>query len=260
MEKFKEKLEELVGTLPSQGEDKTVGWNAGYFYGVHKQKQAGLSYVGLSLPVGRLSGDELLELARISEKYGDGTLRTSNSQNILIANIPDEKVEQLLGEKVLERITPYPKSFTAYAVSCTGNEYCNLAIVETKARLKDLAQFLDEQVQLDVPLRLNMVGCPNSCGHRQIADIGFQGALIKTPEGTKDAFDVFIGGTLGPGATFNKKLQGRVLGDDLKKVIGQVVNFFKENKEEGETFFDFTHRVGIESLQDTFNKAQAARQ
>lgn len=193
-DKFLEKLVEYVGELPARGEDKIVGWNAGYFTGVHPQKQEGFSYVGLSLPVGRISADELIELSRLAEEYGDGSLRTCNSQNIILANIPNEKVNDLLQEKVLERLTPFPKKFVSYAVSCTGKEFCNLALVETKARLHDLVNYLDEHIELDVPLRLNMVGCPNSCGHRHIADIGFQGSLLKTAEGLKDAFEIYVGG------------------------------------------------------------------
>ncbi|MCK9912435.1 hypothetical protein MXD81_24990, partial [Microbacteriaceae bacterium K1510] len=83
---------------PARGEDKTIGWNAGYFTGVHEQKQSGLSYVGLSVPVGRMTGKELVELARLADTYGDGSLRTCNSQNIVLANIPSEKVESLLQE------------------------------------------------------------------------------------------------------------------------------------------------------------------
>lgn len=259
-DQFKEKLVEYVGQLPSRGEDKTLGWNAGYFTGVHEQKQKGLSYVGLSLPVGRFTADELLELARLSEEYGDGSLRTCNSQNIIIANVPNEKVENLLQEKALERLTPFPKKFTAFALSCTGKEFCNLAIVETKARLTEVVNYLDEQLQLDVPLRFNMVGCPNSCGHRQIADIGFQGSLLKTADGMKEAFEIYIGGTLGPNAAFNKKLQGKVLGEELKYVVLHLVHFFNANKKEGEKFFDFANRVGLEAFQEELNKAQAARQ
>ncbi|WP_027415625.1 nitrite/sulfite reductase [Aneurinibacillus terranovensis] len=248
-EKFKEKLIELVGELPTRGEDKTIGWNAGYFTGVHEQKQEGLSYVGLSVPVGRLSGAELEELARLSEEYGDGSLRTCNSQNIVIANIPNEKIHALLQEKLLERLTPNPRHFTAYAVSCTGDEFCNLALVETKERMRQLAAFLDEHIELDEPLRLHMVGCPNSCGQRQIADIGFQGALVKTEAGMKDAFDIFVGGKLGENAKFNEKLKGRVLADDLNRVVLHLVAFFKEERLENESFFDFVNRVGTAPFQ-----------
>jgi ferredoxin-nitrite reductase len=249
-EKFLAKLKELIGELETRGEDKTVGWNAGYFTGVHKQRQQGLSYVGLSVPVGRMSADELNELARLADEYGNGSLRTCNSQNIVIANVPDEKVEALLKEKVLERLTPYPKHFTAFAVSCTGNEFCNLALVETKERMRELATYLDEHLELDEPIRMHMVGCPNSCGQRQIADIGFQGALVKTAEGMKDAFDIFLGGTLGPNAKFNEKLKGRVLGDQLHRAVLPLLAYYKEEKQEGESFFDFVGRVGTEPFQE----------
>ncbi|MCK9907382.1 nitrite/sulfite reductase, partial [Frankia sp. Cpl3] len=79
------------------------------------------------------------------------------------------KVESLLQEHLLERLTPQPKHFTAFAVSCTGIEFCNLALVETKERMRQLATFLDEHIELDTPIRMHMVGCPNSCGQRQIA-------------------------------------------------------------------------------------------
>lgn len=249
-EKFQEKLLELTGDLPTRGEDKTIGWNAGYFTGVHEQKQAGLSYVGLSVPVGRMSGTELVELARLADTYGDGSLRTCNSQNIVLANIANEKLDRLLREPLLERLTPQPKHFTAFAVSCTGIEFCNLALVETKERMRQLATFLDEHIELDEPIRLHMVGCPNSCGQRQIADIGFQGSLVKTESGMKEAFDIYIGGTLGPNARFNDKLSGRVRGEDLEKVVLGLIGFYKEEKAEVESFYDFAQRVGVSAFQE----------
>ncbi|NGQ95348.1 nitrite/sulfite reductase [Brevibacillus sp. SYP-B805] len=256
-EKFQEKLVELTGELPSRGEDKIIGWNAGYFTGVHQQKQPGLSYVGLCVPVGRLSGTELEELARLADVYGDGSLRTCNTQNIVIANIPNEKVEALLQEKLLERITPYPKHFTAFAVSCTGTEFCNLALVETKERMRWLAEYLDQEIELDEPIRLHMVGCPNSCGQRQIADIGLQGSLVKTGDGMKEAFDIYIGGTLGPNARFNEKLSGRILADDLPRVLVALIGFFKETKERGESFLQFVQRVGTAAFQEQLDAVLA---
>lgn len=245
-EKFLEKLEEKTGKLEAGGDDRTIGWNAGYFTGVHKQRQAGLNYVGLSVPVGRMDAHELEELARLADEYGNGSLRTCNSQNIVIAGIPDASVLALLEEGVLARLTPEPKHFTAFAVSCTGNEFCNLALVETKERMRELASFLDEHIELDEPIRMHMIGCPNSCGQRQIADIGFQGALVKTADGMKDAFDIFVGGTLGLEAKFNEKLKGRILADQLPHVVLQLVAFYKEEKQDEESFFHFAQRVGTE--------------
>ncbi|NMO96685.1 nitrite/sulfite reductase [Paenibacillus lemnae] len=258
-EKFKEKLVELVGELPSRGEDKTLGWEAAYFDGVHPQRQAGLNYVGLNVPVGRLDADELIELADLADQYGDGKIRTTMSQNILLSGVPDEKVDELLSARVLQRLTPNPRNFMSRTVSCTGNEFCNLAIVETKQRAKIVAEYLDENVALNEKIRIHFIGCPNSCGQKHIADIGLQGTLVKTPEGTVDAFDIAVGGTLGPQAQLNKALKGRVKGDHVGPVLAELLMFYKENRlSPEESFFEYVQRVGVPAFQEKLTEILAS--
>ncbi len=257
-EKFLDKLIEYIGPMPSRGTDQIKGWNAGYFTGVHKQKQPGLNYVGLLLPVGRLNADDFDEIARLADTYGNGSVRTCNSQNILIANVPDEKLEALLQEPLLEKYTPYPRTFIGHAVSCTGIEFCNLAIVETKARMRSIAAWLDENVEIDTPIRIHVNGCPNSCGQQQIADIGMQGALIKTEKGMKDAFDLFVGGSLGPDAQFNQKLKGRILGERIAPVIGSLIEHYKEQRQPGEKYHQYVRRVGVAEIQQQLDQILAA--
>lgn len=256
-EKFKEKLVEIIGEMPSRGEDKTVGWQAAYFDGVHPQKQEGLNYIGLNVPVGRTNSDELEQLADLAEKYGDGKVRTTMSQNILIAGIPDNKVEEVLQAPVLQRLTPNPKPFMSRTVSCTGNEFCNLAVVETKERARNVAQYLDENVELDEKVRIHFIGCPNACGQKHIADIGLQGSLIKTPEGMVDAFDIAVGGILGPDAQFNSPLKGRVKGDNVADVLKQLIEFYKEQREADDTFHTFVKRVGVPAFQEKLTEILA---
>lgn len=248
-EKFREELVRLTGELPRRGVDRTVGWNGGYFLGVHEQKQKGFYYAGLSIPVGRMQAEDLAELARLADTYGEGTIRTCNSQNVVIPGIPKERLEAFLEEPLLQRFTPYPQLFVGHAISCTGNEFCNLALVETKERVKQIAQYLDEHVSLDVPIRLNVNGCTNSCGQQQIADIGLQGARLKTEAGLVDAFDISVGGTLGPGATFNTKLQRRIPAEKIAPVLAQLLNYFKATRLPEETFHAYVKRVGIPTLQ-----------
>jgi len=250
VEKFKEKLLELTGPLPAKGEDVQKGWNAGYFYGVHPQKQKGLNYIGFSIPVGRLHADEVFEIARIAKQYGNGEVRLCNSQNLIIPNIPDENVEAVLQEKISEQITIQPKSFIGYSVSCTGIEYCNLALVETKERMRRIAHYLDEKLSLDIPVRLHMVGCPNSCGQRQIADIGLQGIKMKTKDkGMVEAFEIYVGGTLQNGGKFNEKLNGKIAAEQLSEVLLNLLAYFKETKQPNESFFEYVNRIGVEPLQ-----------
>ncbi|EJR03322.1 nitrite/sulfite reductase [Bacillus cereus] len=254
-EKFKEKLVAYTGLLQSKGESALKGWNAGYFYGVQDQKQEGLKYVGFNVPVGRLHAEEMFEIARIAKQYGNGQIRTCNSQNFIIPNVPPENVAGLLSEPLFEAISANPKSFIGHAVSCTGIEYCNLALVETKERLRKIAEYLDTQIVLDVPVRIHMVGCPNSCGQRQIADIGLQGIKLKTKEkGIVEAFEIYVGGTLLDGGAYNEKLKGKIDGEDLPDVLVSFLSYFQKNKLLAETFYDFVGRVGVEELQIVLNR------
>lgn len=249
-DKFKEQLVELVGELEASGEDLMAGWNGGYFYGIHEQRQAGLYYVGLSVPVGRMNAQELNELARLADEYGDGTIGTCNTQNVLIRNIAKKKVAAFRKEPlIVNRFKLEPNTFVGYAVSCTGTEYCNLAIVETKERMRSLAQYLDQTVILDTPLRIHMIGCPNSCGQRQIADIGLQGALVKTAIGMVEAFDIHVGGTLEE-PQFNRKLNARITVDQLGPFLAQLITFYKAECLEGEPYWRYVNRVGLTHIQN----------
>lgn len=249
-ETFKEKLSEFI-ILPSKGENRFEAWNAGYFYGVHPQKQTGLNYVGLNIPVGRLYSDELIELARISKQYGKGEIRTCNSQNVVIPYIADNDVENFLKENLLDRLNIEPKNFIGYSVSCTGIEYCNLALVETKARMRDIANYLDDHISVDVPVRIHMVGCPNACGQRQIADIGLQGIKMKNKDKQLvEAFEIYVGGKLSENAQFNQKLKGKIEAPFLNDVLLEFIKHFKDEKSEGENFHDFFERTGKDLLQE----------
>lgn len=249
-EQFKEKLLEYTGPLPEKGESALKEWNAGYFYGIHKQKQEGLNYVGVNIPVGRLTPDEVIEFAELSKKYGNGEIRNCNSQNLIIPNVPDAKLEELKQESIFERFPYQPKKFIGYSVSCTGIEYCNLALVETKNRMKTIAEKLDKEIDLDVPVRMHMVGCPNNCGQRAIAEIGLQGIKMKNQDKKMvEAFEIYVGGTLNAGGKFNEKLKGKVEAEKLYDVLKKLILFFKETKLLSETFLDFVERVGKSELQ-----------
>ncbi|MGG4192537.1 nitrite/sulfite reductase [Paenibacillus jamilae] len=259
VEAFQNRLEELIGKFPTRGEDRTVGWQAAYFDGVHPQKQNGLFYIGLNVPIGRLDSHEFRQLADAAEQYGDGLLRTTMSQNIVLTGIPESHIDEVLALPVLQRITPHPKPFMSRTVSCTGNEFCNLAIVETKERARRVADYLDEHItDLDEQIRIHFIGCPNACGQKHVADIGLQGSLVKTEQGMVDAFDIAVGGILGPNARFNTTLKGRVKGDDVPYVLEQLLRFYNEERKANETFHHFFLRVGAEAFQQRLTEILAA--
>lgn len=248
-ERFKAELLKLTGPLECLGTDLTQGWNAGYFYGVHPQKQLGLSYVGLSIPVGRLEAKELHDLAQCAERNGDGSLRTTNTKNMLLTNIPTEKLEDLLAEDIIQRFAPQKQSFIGHIVTCTGKEFCNLALVETKKTALRIAEYLDQTVKMETPLRIHVNGCPNACGQAPIADIGLRGTVGKLNGETIEKFEVSLGGKLGENARFAVPLQGTVPADRVHEVIRSVVEVFQNQKLSQESFSDFVERVGIEVFQ-----------
>lgn len=160
-----------------------------------------------------------------------------------------DKLDEVFQHSIFNKLSPNPSRFLSRTVSCTGNEFCNLAIVETKERAQSVAEYLDGHIELDEGIRIHFVGCPNACGQKQIADIGLQGVLIKTPEGMKEAFELAVGGILGPDAQFNEKLKGRVPAEQVGPVLAHLIKFYKDNRSEKETFHQFFQRVGVSAFQ-----------
>lgn len=160
-------------------------WSAGHRYivGVHPQKQAGKSWVGIHVPVGRLSATECDEIATLADKYSAGEIRFTVEQNIILPNVDSHRAESLLADLALttagSRLSAAPGNIVGNVISCTGSQFCGLALVETKLKIDRMTRQLQEMVEVPRPVRIHMTGCPNSCGQAQIADIGLMGAPAK---------------------------------------------------------------------------------
>jgi ferredoxin-nitrite reductase len=251
VEKFQNKLLELIGNMLNSGDDKITSWNASYYFGVHPQKENGKSYIGVNLPLGEIKCDELLELGNISKKHGDSKIRTTLSQNLIVTGISDEDIPSLLKKDIFKHLSPNPGTFIGYTVSCTGKEFCNLAIVETKERARKVIQYLDSKIKLDTPIRIHFTGCPNSCGQKHIADISLQGALVKTENSCDEAFTIWLGGTLNNNGKFAKNLDYRVKSSDVHIVLEKIILFFNKNKQEDEIFSEFISRIEISTIRES---------
>ena len=165
--------------------------------GIHRQRQAGLSYVGASVLRGRLTGEQLEAAADLADKYGSGALRATVSQNLLFIDVPNEKARDLVRELGAIGLHVEGSAFWRGAVACTGTEFCKLAITETKGFTRWLVDELEERVpQFDQQLRLHVTGCPNGCGQHWIADIGIEGKKIKHEGTLVDAYYFCLGGQL----------------------------------------------------------------
>lgn len=253
IEKFTKELLKITGPLLTQGTDLTTGWNGGYFYGVHQQKQPALSYVGLPIPGGRSTADDMEALANLADQYGNGSILTSNSQNLILPNVPNEKVPALLQEKLLQRFNPFEKSFSAHMVTCTGKEFCPFALTKTKDYIGPISQHLDQHLTLDQPIRIHVSGCPHSCAQPQIADIGLQGTGVKIGDNVMEAFEFWLGGSLGIDGAFATKLQGSIPAQSIPLALEKLIGFYAQNKKNDETFTNFVKRIGIEEIQTKFD-------
>ena len=166
--------------------------------GIHPQKQDGLSYVGASVLRGRLTGEQLEAAAELSERFGNGSLRATVSQNLVFVNVPTQKTGELVRELGQIGLHVEGSAFWRGAVACTGTEFCKLAITETKGFTRWIVDELEERLpQFDQQLRLHVTGCPNGCGQHWIADIGMEGKKIKHEGKLTDAYYFCLGGAVG---------------------------------------------------------------
>jgi len=164
--------------------------------GVQHQKQAGLHWVGLHVPMGRLNAEAMTELASLASTYGSGELRLTEAQNALIVNVPSERLEALLAEPLLQRFRPDPSPLQAEAVSCTGNAYCSFALIPTKGTAQAVLEELEQRIELPHAVRLHWTGCPNACGQPYMGQIGLMGAKARKDGQMVEAAKIFLGGAM----------------------------------------------------------------
>src|SRR5437867_528319 len=228
--KFRDAVERRLGRpLERAGVDER-GPKATDHIGVFRQKQTTLSWVGLVVPVGRIVGDQLKEIARLAEAYGTGEVRLTPDQNVVIPNVPDTKLGNLTAEPLLKVLRYDPSAIMGGLVSCTGIEFCNLAVIETKARALKLAQTLESKIHDGKPVRIHWSGCPAGCGNHTVADIGLLGVKAKVDGQTVDAVDVFVGGSSGPQPTQGVKILENVPCDTLPTVLEGLIRYGEPEK------------------------------
>ncbi|NEQ32309.1 MAG: ferredoxin--nitrite reductase [Leptolyngbya sp. SIO4C5] len=237
LDKFRAEVEQVFGKpLLSEAPKDEMDWDKRDHIGVYAQKQSGLNYVGLHVPVGRLQAEDMFDLARLAEVYGNGELRLTVEQNVIIPNIPDSRVETFLQEPLLKKFSIAPAPLTRSLVSCTGSRFCNFALVETKQRALGLAQLLDAELTLNQPVRIHWTGCPNSCGQPQVADIGFMGTKTRKDGKTVEAVDIYMGGKVGKDAHLGDRVRQAVPCDELKDVLKELlVEQFNAEPQDGST-------------------------
>ena len=243
-EGFREELEKRVSfELTPAGEDLTKRYR-GDHVGVHPQKEDGLYYVGLNVPVGRMSGEQFVEAGRLAGEY-DGEIRLATDQNLIFTGVTEDRLDDLLAEPLLERYSPNPGAFERGVVACTGSEFCRFGIVETKVRAVEWAREMDERVGDGIgqeAVRMHFSGCSASCAQPQIGDIGFRGETAKTKDDIVEGVDIGLGGSLGRDAAFIDWVEGAKPADDVPDALVAVFEKFKEERRNDERFHEWARR------------------
>lgn len=218
--------------------------------GVYDQND-GNNYVGLSVAVGRLPAEEVIELANLADEYGSGEVRLTRRQNLLIMDVPDEQLDALLAEPLLAKHTPEPNPFVQGAMACTGTEFCSLALTETKARMARLLRWLGDNCELpdDVDrIKIHFSGCTADCGQAMTADIGLQGMRARKNGEMVEAMDVGVGGGIGVEPSFIEWVRQRVPADEVPGMIKNIVEAYAALRTEGQTFREWVDATGHETL------------
>ena len=228
--KFRDALEGRLGRpLERAGVDERAPAGTDHV-GVFRQKQPTLSWVGLLVPVGRITGDQLAEVARLAEGYGTGEVRLTVDQNVIVPHVPDAKLGNLTAEPLLKVLRYDPSQIMRGLVSCTGIEFCNLAVIETKSRALQIARTLEAKVHNGRPIRIHWSGCPAGCGNHTVADIGLLGTKAKVDGKAVDAVDVFVGGSSGPHATQGIRMLEGVPCDTLPQTLEGLIRHLEPDK------------------------------
>lgn len=216
--------------------------------GVQRLKN-GLNAVGVAPIAGRVSGTILTKVADLAEAAGSDRIRFTPYQKLIILDVPDDKLDELRAGLDAIGLPSEPSPWRRNLMACTGIEFCKLSFAETRKRSQSLVPDLEKRLEdinaeLDVPVTVNINGCPNSCARIQIADIGFKGQMIDDGDGPVEGFQVHLGGSLGLDSGFGRKLrQHKVLSNELGDYIERVVRNFVKQREDGERFAQWAVRA-----------------
>ena len=227
--------------------------------GVGKQKD-GNYFVGVPVSRGRWTAKNMADVADLADTYatGEKRIRTTAKQNVILLDIPEANLEAVQKELTDHGLPPVAHSLRGSLISCTGAEFCNLAVVETKARAGRVLNWLEQNVEVDFPLFISFTGCPNACAQYQIADIGLTGIPVvlrdqKGPDGKPkkiDGYKVLLGAGLGIEPKFNELIAKKVPGDLIHLSIKSLIETFKtERVDEDDTFQSWVTRSDPAYLQ-----------
>ena len=236
---------DAVFVLPRPAHDRLA------HVGVHPQKQAGHSYIGVALPVGKMTSAQMRQLASIATAFGDGDIRLTVWQNLLISGVPDASLEDAKAAIEACGFDWRATSIRAGLVACTGSAGCKFAGADTKAHAEQIASWCEARVVMDSPVNIHLTGCHHSCAQHYIGDIGLIGARVPiNDEGdTVDGYHILVGGGFGDEGAIAQDLMQNVVATDAPATVERILKAYLAHRAgETESFHAFSSRCGVDAL------------
>jgi nitrite reductase (NADH) large subunit len=243
VDRLREEIEQrMYKPLAQKGEDLVNRW--GEREGIINLRN-GTFAVSAIVPAGKIKAKDLRRAAELSRKFGSRELRLSVYQNLYIPNVPEENLDQLLKDEFFEHYTTVSSPFMTHLIACAGSDTCGFGVIPNKSDAVRVAGYLSERLKLDTPLRMHWSACAKGCGQHGCGDIGFVGTKTKIGDEAVLAVDIFAGGSTTQEGF--KVVQGLPL-DRVEEATEHLIRYYLDNRQEGESFAQFAHRVGADAL------------
>jgi ferredoxin-nitrite reductase len=255
VDKFMEAVEERLGRkfvrAPAEAIAPRPAFDRMAHIGVHRQKQDGLNWIGIVLPLGKLTCEQMRGLSKIAQDLGDGEIRLTVWQNLLIPGVRDENVA--LATAAIEKLglAVQASQIRAGLIACTGNKGCKFAASDTKGHAAAIGDWCESRVNIETPLNIHLTGCHHSCAQHYISDIGLIAAKVPTGEGDDvvEGYHLFAGGGFGPQADIGQEVYRDVKASDAPQTVERLLKAYLANRNSpDETFLNFARRHDGETL------------
>lgn len=222
--------------------------------GVYRQKQKGLNYIGVVIPVGILTTRQMRRVADMAANYGSSSIRLTPWQNLLITDVPDAYVETV--KRNLVRMGLHYEATCAMGglVACTGNTGCKWASTDTKGQAVALGRHLEKRIKLDQPINIHLTGCSHSCAQHYIGDIGMQGVKTQVNGESVEGYNIVLGGGSGHDSGIAREVFKGIPFTQIPRLIEHSLKIYLQRREPGESFARFTRRHAVKELQEMFSE------
>lgn len=257
-EKFLAHVEEKLGRkltyVPTEAIAPRPAYDRAAHIGIHPQKQAGLNWIGVVFPVGKIDTAQMRGLARIAQDFGDGDIRLTVWQNLLISGVADARVKGAVAAIEALGLKTEATPIRTGLVACTGATGCRFAAAHTKETAEEIAQWCEPRVRLDSPVNIHLTGCHHSCAQHYIGDIGLIACKVDMGEEADpvEGFHILVGGGFGPDAAIARDIYRDVKAVDAPRTIERMLKGYLAHRADDETFLAFSRRHDVEALKIMF--------